>query len=203
VSTPSTVPTRAGAARRDVLDEIVQRRRADVAVQLASSAVPRDAARAAADAQGAVTRGLVRDPLLALARPGLHLIAEIKRRSPSAGSLARDLDITARARAYERGGATVISVLVEPHYFGGSIEDLAAVRRAVALPLLAKEFIVDARQFGPLRAAGADLVLLITAAQPLRALVALVRHARDAGLEPLVEAHDRRQVEQALSTDAR
>ena len=181
-----------------MLDEIVQRRRVDVAAG-ARGGAPRHV-------QGQNRRAGAhppRDPLGVLARPGLHLIAEIKRRSPSAGQLARDLDIAARARAYERGGASVVSVLVEPHYFGGSLDDLATVRRAVALPLLAKEFVVDPRQFDPLRVAGADLVLLIASAQPARALQGLVRQARDAGLEPLVETHDQRQLEHALATDAR
>ncbi|MBA2254444.1 MAG: bifunctional indole-3-glycerol phosphate synthase/phosphoribosylanthranilate isomerase, partial [Chloroflexi bacterium] len=182
-------------ARPNVLAEIVERRRADLPQELAAAVKRRgpvpSADRSAVDALGP------------LARPGLHLIAEIKRRSPSAGRLARDPDIVARARAYEQGGASVISVLVEPHYFGGSLEDLAAVRRAVAVPLLAKEFVVDARQFEPLQRAGADLVLLIASVHAGRALGLLVAQARDAGLEPLVEAHDRRQLERALGTDAR
>jgi hypothetical protein len=79
-----------------------------------------------------------------LAAPGLHLIAEIKRSSPSAGRIAAtDDDIVARARAYEAGGAAAISVLCEPHWFGGSVDDLRAVRAAVAIPVLAKDFVVD------------------------------------------------------------
>ena len=102
-----------------------------------------------------------------LARPGLHVIAEIKRRSPSAGSLAEGpLDVADRARAYAAGGASIISVLVEPHWFGGSIEDLRAARAATSIPVLAKEFVVDPRQLPILRAAGADAVLLLAALHP-------------------------------------
>ena len=136
--------------------------------------------------------------------PGLHLIAEIKRRSPSAGALADgDLDVASRARAYQAGGAAVISVLVENRYFGGSIDDLRAARAATTLPVLAKEFVVDARQLPLLRAAGADAVLLLAALHPARRLARLVRDALDLGLEPLVEAHDARELDAALGTDAR
>ena len=87
-----------------------------------------------------------------LAAPGLHLIAEIKRSSPSAGAIAGSgEDIVARARAYETGGAAAISVLCEPHWFGGSIDDLRRVRAAVSIPVLAKEFVVDERQLAQLR----------------------------------------------------
>ncbi len=102
-----------------------------------------------------------------LARPGLHLIAEIKRSSPSAGRIAADgEDIVARARAYEAGGASAISVLCEPHWFGGSVDDLRAVRAAVAVPVLAKDFVVEDVQLPLLRAAGADLVLLLAVLHP-------------------------------------
>ena len=112
-------------------------------------------------------------------------------------------DVVARARAYAAGGASIISVLVEPHWFGGSLADLTAVRASVTVPVLAKEFVVDRRQLPMLRAAGADLVLLIAALHPVAALRALVRAARDIGLEPLVEAHDRRELDRALATEAR
>ncbi len=139
-----------------------------------------------------------------LAAPGLHLIAEIKRRSPSAGSLAAaELDVAARARAYQAGGASVISVLVEPHWFGGSLGDLVTARAATTIPVLAKEFVVDARQLPLLRSAGADLVLLLASLHGRAALARLVRQARDLGLEPLVEAHDAKELDAALSTEAR
>jgi tryptophan synthase beta chain len=143
-------------------------------------------------------------PLLpSLARPGLHLIAEIKRRSPSAGSISIDDDIAARARAYEAGGAVAISVLCEPHWFGGSLDDLRTVRAAVRVPLLAKEFVVDRRQLASLRSLGADAVLLLAVLHRARELRALVDEALNLGLEPLVEAHGERELERALSTNAR
>ena len=139
-----------------------------------------------------------------LARPGLHVIAEVKRSSPSAGAIARaGDDPIARARAYEAGGAAAISVLCEPHWFNGSLADLAAIRAAVSIPVLAKEFVVDRRQLSVVRAAGADLVLLLAALHGPARLAALVREAVDLGLEPLVEAHDERELEAALATGAR
>ena len=110
----------------------------------------------------------------ALAAPGLHLIAEVKRRSPSAGEIVPADDAVARARAYAAGGASAISVLCEPHWFGGSVDDLRAVRAAVSVPVLAKEFVVDARQLDLLRAAGADLVLLLAVLHPGKRLARLV-----------------------------
>ncbi|HEY0442916.1 MAG TPA: pyridoxal-phosphate dependent enzyme, partial [Candidatus Limnocylindrales bacterium] len=180
------------SARRpstDVLAQIAARRRDDLAAILAA---PRQVPPA------------VRPIAERLAAPGLHLIAEVKRRSPSAGVIAGPgEDIVGRARAYEAGGAAAISVLCEPHWFGGSIDDLAAVRRAVTIPVLAKDFVVDARQLPLLRAAGADLVLLLAALHPPKRLARLVRRALDEGLEPLVEAHDEREIESAIATDAR
>ncbi len=141
---------------------------------------------------------------LRLAQPGLHLIAEIKRRSPSAGRIAAEADDpVARARAYDAGGAAAISVLCEPHWFGGSIEDLASVRVAVTVPVLAKEFVVDARHLDLLRATGADAVLLLAVLHGGRALAKLVDEALNLGLEPLVEAHDEKELEAALATNAR
>ena len=140
----------------------------------------------------------------ALAAPGLHLIAEIKRASPSAGAIAAaGEDIVARARAYQRGGAAAISVLCEPHWFGGSVADLTAIRSAVSVPVLAKEFVVEARQLDLLRAAGADLVLLLAALHSGPRLARLVDRALDLGLEPLVEAHDERDLDAALATRCR
>src|SRR6185369_510794 len=139
-----------------------------------------------------------------LAAPGLHLIAEIKRSSPSAGAIAAAADdVVARARAYQAGGAAAISVLCEPHWFGGSVEDLTRIRSEVSVPVLAKEFVVDARQLDLLRAAGADAVLLLAVLHPRRTLARLVDSALEVGLEPLVEAHDQRELDAALSTGAR
>jgi tryptophan synthase beta subunit len=188
--------SRATARRSNVVREIAARRLADVRPEL--DALGRDGLRRALAAAPAP-----RPIAEVLADPGLHLIAEVKRRSPSAGAIAATDDAVARARAYAAGGAAAISVLCEPHWFGGSVNDLRAVRAAVAVPVLAKEFIVDPRQLALLRAAGADLVLLLAVLQPARRLARLVAQARDLGLEPLVEAHDARELESALATGAR
>ena len=139
----------------------------------------------------------------AFAAPGLHLIAEVKRSSPSAGAIAAGDDAIARARAYVAGGATAISVLCEPHWFGGSVDDLRAVRAAVPVPVLAKEFVVDPRQLDLVRGAGADLVLLLAVLHGPAELAAMVARARDLGLEPLVEVHDERELDGALASGAR
>jgi len=184
------------AARGNVVKEIAARRLADVVPQL-------DALGRAGLAAGVAAAPAPRPVAEALAAPGLHLIAEVKRSSPSAGAIASGADAVARARAYAAGGATAISVLCEPHWFGGSVDDLRAVRASVSVPVLAKEFIVDPRQLDLLRAAGADLVLLLAVLHPAKRLARLVAAARDLGMEPLVEAHDAREIEAALSTDAR
>jgi len=179
------------ASTSNVVDEIAARRRADLEGELAR----------AIDVSVAPPPRPVAERLAA---PGLHLIAELKRSSPSAGRIAgADEDLVARARAYAAGGAAAISVLCEPHWFGGSIDDLRRVRAAVSIPVLAKEFVVDARQLAPLRAAGADLVLLLAVLHPADALADLVRQAFEIGLEPLVEAHDEAELDAALATDAR
>jgi tryptophan synthase beta subunit len=185
------------AAAPSVVEEIARRRAADVATEL-GTATYRDLARRAADAPAP------REIAARLARPGLHLIAEIKRSSPSAGAIAaKGDDLVARARAYQTGGAVAISVLCEPHWFGGSLDDLRVVRAAVSVPVLAKEFVVDERQLPVLRAAGADLVLLLAVLHPARRLARLVGLARDLGMEPFVEAHDERELERALASGSR
>ncbi|HEY5436702.1 MAG TPA: indole-3-glycerol-phosphate synthase, partial [Candidatus Limnocylindrales bacterium] len=179
-----------------VVGEIAARRLADVVPEL--DALGRGGLAAAVAAAPAP-----RDIVDALAAPGLHLVAEVKRSSPSAGAIATGDDAVARARAYAAGGAAAISVLCEPHWFGGSVDDLRAVRASVSVPVLAKEFVVDPRQLDLLRAAGADLVLLLAVLHPAKRLARLVAQARDLGLEPLVEAHDVREIEAALATGAR
>jgi tryptophan synthase beta chain len=199
------------AARAGVVAEIAERRRSDVERELGARRY-RDLAGEAAESSarpGTAPRPIVER----LAAPGLHLIAELKRRSPSAGAIAADAESTADgstvdfaialARAYEAGGASAISVLCEPHWFGGSVADLRAVRQAVTLPILAKEFVVDERQLPVLRSAGADLVLLVASILPGKKLAHFVDLARELGLEPLVEAHDERELEAALATEAR
>jgi tryptophan synthase beta subunit len=195
----ATAPRTPGARSRtrNVVEEIAERRRADIEAAFVAAGFDPDT--------GLQEAPPVRPILERLVLPGLHLIAEIKRSSPSAGRIATsDEDIVARAQAYQAGGASAISVLCEPHWFNGSLEDLRAVRAAVSIPVLAKEFIVDARQLEAVRAAGADAVLLLAVLHPSkRALRALVDGALGLGLEPLVEAHDERELRLALETDAR
>jgi tryptophan synthase beta chain len=183
-------------ARANVVAEIAARRRSDILAEL-------DGTSPAALRRAATSAPAPRPIAESLATPGLHLIAEVKRRSPSAGVIAAGDDIVARARAYQAGGAIAISVLCEPHWFGGSVDDLRRVRASVSVPVLAKDFVVDARQLPKLRAAGADLVLLLAVLHPPKRLGRLVEAALDLGLEPLVEAHDARELERALATSAR
>jgi indole-3-glycerol phosphate synthase len=138
----------------------------------------------------------------ALSAPGLSVIAEIKRKSPSAGDIAPDLDAAARAAAYAAGGAAAISVLTEPHFFAGSLDDLAAVRRGVLLPVLRKDFIVAPAQVWESRAAAADAVLLIVAALDDGQLFDLLAVAADAGIDALVEVHDEAECERAIAAGA-
>ena len=126
----------------------------------------------------------------ALARPGLSVIAEHKRRSPSAGLIREDLALEDVVGAYERGGAAALSILTEGPSFGGSLDDLRAARAAVGLPLLRKDFIVDPYQVHESFAAGADAILLIVAALPAGELAALHAEALALGLSALVEVHD-------------
>ena len=138
----------------------------------------------------------------ALSEPELQVVAEIKRRSPSAGDIASDLDPVARAISYEKGGAAAISVLTEPDYFGGSIDDLQRVRSAVALPVLRKDFIVDIRQVEESRLIGADALLLIVAALEQHFLGELLEECRRVEIEALVEAHDEDEAARAIAAGA-
>jgi indole-3-glycerol phosphate synthase len=139
-----------------------------------------------------------------LGQPGrVNVIAECKRRSPSKGVLAADYDPVRIARAYEAGGAAAISVLTEPTFFDGALNHLAAVRAAVQIPLLRKDFIVDDYQVVEARANGADAVLLIVAALEQRELLRLDRRARELGLATLVEVHDEEELKRAVDAGAR
>jgi indole-3-glycerol phosphate synthase len=142
------------------------------------------------------------DPLPAFREAGSSVIAEVKRRSPSRGHLAEIHDPSALAAAYQRGGATAISVLTEQRRFGGSLDDLDAVRAAVTLPVLRKDFVVDPYQLLETRAHGADLVLLIVAALPGDELRSLYDRALELGLTPLVEVHDEPEAERAVALGA-
>ena len=143
-----------------------------------------------------------REALAVLRSPGVHVIAEVKRRSPSRGTLAEIPDPVPLARAYQAGGASVISVLTEEHFFGGSLADLAAVRAAVEVPLLRKDFILTSYQLWEARVYGADLVLLLAVALEQDALVCLVERAQSLGLTPLVECHTEDEVDRAIVAGA-
>lgn len=142
------------------------------------------------------------DLLPRLREPGSRVIAEVKRRSPSKGDLAAIPDPAALAQAYQRGGAAAISVLTEARRFGGSLADLRAVRAAVDLPLLRKDFLVTDYQVLEARAAGADLVLLIVAALTDAELRRLYAAARELGMRVLVEAHDEAETGRAVDLGA-
>ena len=139
----------------------------------------------------------------ALARPGVSVIAEHKRRSPSVGAIREDLALEDVVVAYERGGAAALSVLTEESRFGGSLEDLRAARSAAALPILRKDFIVEPYQVHEALAAGADAILLIVAALDRDALAALHELATGVGLDVLVEVHDAAELAIALELEAR
>lgn len=173
----------------DTRTEVARRKRARPEAEL------RDLAQAA-------PAGAERRLRAALSRPGIGVIAEFKRRSPSAGALRDGAELTEIARAYERGGADALSVLTEGPHFDGSLEDLRAARAACELPLLRKDFIVDPYQLYEARQAGADAALLIVAALTTADLRALHELARDLGLDVLIEVHDRAELRAALDVGA-
>jgi indole-3-glycerol phosphate synthase len=144
-----------------------------------------------------------RDGVAALSQPGVAVIAEVKRSSPSKGALAAIGDPAALAADYEAGGASVISVLTEQRRFGGTLADLDAVRERVDVPLLRKDFVVSSYQVWEARAHGADLVLLIVAALEQEALISLVERTESLGMSALVEVHDEAELARALGTGAR
>ncbi|HTZ26527.1 MAG TPA: indole-3-glycerol phosphate synthase TrpC [Streptosporangiaceae bacterium] len=179
-----------------VLDEILEGVRADLAAR--ERAVPLDHLKEAAGKAPAP-----RNCIAALKGGDVAVIAEVKRASPSKGALAAIADPAALAMDYEAGGARVISVLTEPRRFGGSLDDLAAVREAVHVPVLRKDFIVSSYQLWEARAYGADVVLLIVAALEQNALVSLVERAVSIDLVPLVEVHTEDELDRALEAGAR
>ncbi|HEY5343820.1 MAG TPA: indole-3-glycerol phosphate synthase TrpC, partial [Solirubrobacteraceae bacterium] len=135
----------------------------------------------------------------ALRGPGIAVIAEFKRRSPSAGTLHEGQDLHELVAAYERGGASALSVLTEERYFDGSLDDLRTARAACGLPVLRKDFVIDEYQLYEARVARADAVLLIVAALEPERLRALYERAGTLGLDVLVEVHDREELAVALA----
>ena len=178
-----------------VLDTIIEGVRADVAAR--EAAIP-----LAEIKESAKSAPKPLDVMAALREPGIGVIAEVKRASPSKGQLASISDPAKLARAYEDGGARVISVLTEQRRFNGSLADLDAVRAVVDIPVLRKDFIVTSYQLVEARAAGADLALLIVAALDDDSLRRLHDEARELGLTVLVEVHDEPETERAVELGA-
>ena len=180
-----------------VLDEIIDGVRQDLAVRTAQ--VPLDELKArvqraapALDADAALRAG-----------EGVKVIAEVKRTSPSKGALAIIADPAGLAVDYAAGGASVISVLTEQRRFGGSLQDLVAVRAAVNIPVLRKDFMVSSYQLWEARAYGADVILLIVAALDQPTLVGLRERAESLGMTALVEVHDEAETDRAVAAGAR
>lgn len=144
-----------------------------------------------------------RDAYRALASPGVSVIAEVKRSSPSKGDLAPIADPAALAAEYEAGGAAVISVLTEERRFSGSLADLDAVRARVSAPILRKDFVISSYQIWEARAHGADVILLIVAALDQNTLVSLLERTVSLGMLPLVEVHTEEEVTRALEAGAK
>ncbi|MGO9974143.1 MAG: indole-3-glycerol phosphate synthase TrpC [Solirubrobacteraceae bacterium] len=181
-----------------VLSQIV----ADTRVAVARRAAARPLEAVAQDAGESAHAAERRSLPDALALPGVSLIAEHKRRSPSAGAIREGVSLRAVVTAYERAGARALSVLTEESRFGGSLADLQAARAASRLPILRKDFIVDPYQVHEARAAGADAILLIVAALGADELGELLTLAGTLGLDALVEVHDRRELDVAANAGA-
>ncbi|MGB9378228.1 MAG: indole-3-glycerol phosphate synthase TrpC [Mycobacteriales bacterium] len=180
----------------NVLEELIVGVRADVAEREAQ--LPLDEVKRQAEQTRAP-----RDAFSALSASGVSVIAEVKRQSPSRGQLAEIPDPAALARDYAAGGAQVISVVTEGRRFGGSLADLDAVRAAVEVPVLRKDFIVTSYQIHEARAHGADLCLLIVAALEQNVLVGLLERIESLGMTALVEVHDIEEADRALEAGAR
>lgn len=178
-----------------VLDDIIAGVRDDLELRMETT--PLDDVKAAA-----ARMPVPRDAESLLREPGVGVIAEVKRASPSKGRLAEIDDPAQLAKDYEAGGARWISVLTEQRRFGGSLDDLRAVRCAVDIPVLRKDFIVTSYQLWEARAHGADVVLLIVAALEQNALVSLIERTRSLGMTPLVEVHDAEEVDRAVDAGA-
>ncbi len=179
-----------------VLDDILVGVREDLAAR--EAVVPLAQVRDAAAAAPAA-----RDAVAVLRASGVGVIAEVKRASPSRGKLAEIADPAALAREYAAGGAHCVSVLTEQRRFGGSIEDLDAVRAAVQVPVLRKDFVVSSYQVHEARAHGADIVLLIVAALDQNTLMGLLERIESLGMTALVEVHTEDEADRALLAGAR
>ncbi len=179
-----------------ILDQILEQTRKTVAAARGRTPLP-EVERLAAQAAPA------RDFRASLRRPSaVACISEFKRRSPSKGWIRQGAEPQVIASAYESAGAAAISVLTDGPFFGGALDDLRAVRAAVTVPVLRKDFVVDVYQVAEARAAGADAILLIVAALSRAELCGLLAETRRWGLHALVETHDREEVETAVAVGA-
>lgn len=185
-----------------VLARILQSTRAELAHRKEHETYAELRARLEHDAKAGEETPAPRGFHAALTKPGIAVIAEFKRCSPSAGTLREGAALEQLVPAYERGGASALSVLTEQPNFGGSLADLTAARGLVRLPVLRKDFIVDEYQLLEARLAGADAVLLIVAALSDEELASLHSAARGLALDVLVEVHDREEVARALDAGA-
>lgn len=193
-----------------LLERIVAARRASIARERtarSSGAAPvRDDWVVSASGGGAgrkVPRGSHRSLEEALLAPGRRIIAEIKRCSPTAGTIRDPLDAGEIAAIYESAGAAALSVLTEPDFFGGSDDDLVAARSESRLPVLRKDFILDAEQVAESRALGADAVLLLASVHSRRDLTVLAAAAALEGVDAVIEVHDEKELDSALEAGAR
>jgi indole-3-glycerol phosphate synthase len=177
------------------LESVVERTQADLARRMRETPASELEARLGPSRRGRPFSEAVIDV-------GISLIAEMKRASPSRGAIRPDASVSEIVRAYEAAGARAVSVLTEPAHFGGSLGDLAEARAACDLPLLRKDFVIDAYQVLEARAAGADAVLLIVAALGGDRLAELMAAASDLGMDSLVEVHDEEEVEAAVEAGA-
>lgn len=179
-----------------VLDEIIEGVRADLSFRMERTPLEhlKERSTRVREAQ---------DVISILNGDDVSVIAEVKRSSPSKGALAEIPDPAFLATEYETGGAHCISVLTEERRFGGSLEDLKAVRAAVDIPVLRKDFVVSSYQIWEAKAYGADMILLIVAALEQSALVSLIERTHSLGLTPLVEVHDEEEIFRAVDAGAR
>lgn len=185
-----------GAHGKTILDRIVAARRESVSHR--KRVLPDVALKFAVQKQAAA-----RDFAAALSRPGCNVIAELKKASPSLGLIRENYEPVSLARSLEAAGAAALSVLTEEEFFQGSLADLKDVKKAVSIPILRKDFIVDPWQVWEARAAGADSFLLIVAVLSDELLAELLALGRELGMEPLVEVHSREELARANAASAK
>ena len=180
-----------------ILDEILEHKAVEVEV-----ARKRRSAESLADEAGLCERRPLGFREALCTTPGVSVIAEVKRRSPSKGLIREDFDPAWIARCYADAGAACLSVLTDERFFGGSLADLETVRATVDRPIIRKDFVIDAYQIDEARVAGADAILLIVSALDDPTMKSLFDHARGLGLDVLVEVHDEEELDRATALGA-